>query len=107
LAQAVREKLVAWDAIRSCAPFLLLEIASFARLSEQIDEAFCGQPFDPELGPTDPKNKARFRTYFKMKKKVTNISLRLLEYWMLVHGVHPQDPGLSSGIPVNRERPIK
>jgi len=92
LAQAVKEKLVAWDAIRACAPLLLRELARYDRMSEQIDEIFAGQAFDPKLGPTDPKNKDRFHTYFKMKKRVTDVKLSLLNTWMLVHGINPRDP---------------
>jgi len=90
LARAIKEKLVAWDAIRSAAPLLVREMASYEKLSEQIDEAFAGQPFD--LTKPLQENVTRFNTYFAMKTSVTQIKLRLMDQWMLVHGINPKDP---------------
>jgi len=90
LTRAIKEKLVAWDAIRSAAPLLVQEMASYSKISEQIDEAFAGQPFDMSKPLHD--NIVRFNTYFEMKKKVTEMKRSLLHDWMLVHGINPSDP---------------
>jgi len=90
LAQAVKEKLVAWDAIRSAAPYLVREMARYEKMSEQIEEAFAGQPFDMSKPLHD--NRLRFNMYFEMMKKVTDVKRSLLHDWMLVHGINPKDP---------------
>ena len=90
-AKLVRERLVAWDAIRACAPLLIQELAIYDRLDEQIDEAFCAQAFVPSHRPTGSKNKTRFRTYVQMKQSVMEIKISLLNNWMLVNGIHPKE----------------
>lgn len=92
LQRAIKEKVVAWDAVRSSAPFLVQELASWVRLSEKVDRAFGGEPFDAELSPTDPDNVQRYRLYFQMKKELAEQKKSILESWAMVHGVNPKDP---------------
>jgi hypothetical protein len=86
LVESLKEKLAGLEAVRSAAPFLVQMIARNIRVGEQIDQVFGGQALDLNDGPSE-KNQARFYSYLKMQKAVTEIQLTLLHEWMLVHGV--------------------
>ena len=92
LQRAIKEKVVAWDAVRSAAPFLVQELARWIKMAEKVDKAFGGEPFDPDLSPNDPDNKERFRTYFSMHKDLHKMKQKIIDQWMLVHGINPEDP---------------
>jgi len=92
LKQAIADKLMGWDAVRSCAPYLLVEMDRVARLGEQVDAAFGGLPFDKSKSPQHPDNVARSFDYLEMLKKITDMKLRLIHEWMLVQGIDPRNP---------------
>ena len=92
LAQSFRDKLVAVEAVRSAAPFLIAELARYTKVSEEIDKAFAGQPLDPNKPPHSCENQARFRAYRMMQFSLTRMKLELLDQWMTIHGVDPKDP---------------
>ena len=62
---------------------LLKLFGRIERLGEQIDEAFAGQPFVPNLSPVAPANRRRFEAFLHEQKQVTILLGRALELWML------------------------
>lgn len=92
LAQAIKDKVVNWDAVRSAAPYLVYELARYTRMSQQVEAAFAGEMFDQQKSPDDVTNRSRSNFYFELQEKITNLKIRLLDQWMLVHGVNPKDP---------------
>jgi hypothetical protein len=74
------------------ARFQLLNL--FARiegLGAQIDEAFGGQPFLPDVPPDAPTNRRRFNTYLEELKQVTNLLGHAVELWLLTCGMKRGD----------------
>ena len=61
------------------------------RLGEQIDEAFAGQPFLPDLPPTAPANRRRFEAFLREQVQLTNLLGRALDLWMVTCAVVPDD----------------
>lgn len=92
MAQAIAEKLVGWDAVRSCAPYLLADMARYTRLGDQVEAAFGGRLFDKGKPPHHPDNVARFYDYFDMLKAVTSMKQRLIREWMRIHGIDLRNP---------------
>jgi hypothetical protein len=86
LVRSLKDKLQGFEAVQSSAPYLVQEMATYMRLSEQVDQVFAGQALDLNEGISD-KNKARFYTYLEMKKAVTRVKLRLLHEWWTCHGL--------------------
>lgn len=86
LVKCLKDKLQGLEAVQASAPYLVQEMATYQRLSEQVDQVFAGQALDLNKGITE-ENKSRFYTYLEMKKAVTRIKLRLLHEWWLAHGV--------------------
>jgi hypothetical protein len=62
---------------------LLRVFGRIERFGEQIDEAFAGQPFLPNLPPHAPANRRRFEAFLREQTKMTNLLRRTLELWML------------------------
>ena len=68
----------------------LIEAATHA-LGAQIDEAFGGQPFLPDVPPDAPANRRRFNTYLEELKQVTNLLGQAVELWLLTCGMKHGD----------------
>jgi hypothetical protein len=92
LAQSFRDKLAAIEAVRSAAPFVIAELARYTKVSEEIDKMFAGMPLNPNYPPDSSENQARFRAYRGMQFSLTRMKLKLLDQWMIIHGVDPKDP---------------
>jgi hypothetical protein len=50
---------------------------------EEMDAAFAGQPFLPNLPPDAPANQRRFYTYFEHHRQVTKLLCKACELWRL------------------------
>lgn len=61
-------------------------LARCAKLSRQIDSAFGGQAFLPDLGPLDPANQRRFWACFHEHRKVTKLLIQAFELWRASFG---------------------
>jgi hypothetical protein len=48
------------------------------QLHDQIDEAFSGHAFLPDLGPTSMVNRCRFNSYFELHRSATRLLLKAL-----------------------------
>ncbi len=74
------------------ARFQLVKLfAHIERLDEQMDEAYAGQPFLPNLAPDAPANQRRFNAYLENRKQVTKLFVRALELWMITCGMKLDD----------------
>ena len=61
-------------------------LARCASLSSQIDFAFGGQAFLPDVDPLDPANQRRFRACFHEHRKVTKLLIQALQLWTASFG---------------------
>jgi len=61
------------------------------RLACQIDEAFAGQPFLPNLSADAPANRRRFNAYVEGQRKVIRWLGQAIELWMLTCGLKRED----------------
>jgi hypothetical protein len=61
------------------------------RLAQQIDEAFGGEPFLPDLSPDAPANIRRFNTFFKQHNRVAKLLSRAVDLWMFTWGAKRED----------------
>lgn len=59
------------------------------RLALKIDEAFAGEPFLPNLAPTAPANKRRFRAFCAMHREGSRCFERAVYTWLAIHGMLP------------------
>lgn len=91
LKKAIKEGIESSQAIKATAPFLIQSLMRWNRMQAKIDEAYGGQLFLDEA-PNTPKNKSRFEAYTKMCKIVEGMKIKLMNEWMRVHGVNPNDP---------------
>lgn len=91
LRKAIKENLNSTEAIKATAPFLVQEMMRYSRLQSKVEEAFSGEPFLQDA-PTSPANRLRFKTYLRMLQVVTGLKIRLIQEWMRVHGVNPNEP---------------
>ncbi len=90
---AIKNHEKAVEAAREIAPLLARHAARYERVAEQIDEAFGGQPLNPELAPDDPRNKARVEFYLAMHKQVNELQASVFHEWYRCHGLDPIEPG--------------
>jgi hypothetical protein len=72
------------------APLLDL-FARIERLGEQVDEAFGGQAFLPNVGPTSPANRRRFNAYFDCHKKLAGLLFDAIALWAMGSGMKQDD----------------
>jgi hypothetical protein len=61
------------------------------RLHEQIDQAFGGQPFLPNVGPASPANRRRFNAFFECHTRVSRLFLKVVQLWALTCGMKMED----------------
>ncbi len=60
------------DQIRRAAALVTVQqIGRWQRSAEQIDSAFAGRPWLPNLPPDCPRNKARSRAFFRMHMRAS------------------------------------
>jgi hypothetical protein len=61
------------------------------RLGGQIDEAFGGQAFLPNVGPASPANRRRFNAYFACHKKLAGLLFEAMALWAMTCGMNTED----------------
>jgi hypothetical protein len=83
LREAADHQQVGLEDLQAARRQLLKLFARIERFGEQIDEAFAGQPFLPNLPPDAPANRRRFEALLHEQKKITILLGRALELWML------------------------
>ncbi|HEV2698203.1 MAG TPA: hypothetical protein VGU90_09440, partial [Terriglobales bacterium] len=66
-------------------------LARFEELHDYIDRAYAGQPFLPGFPPNVPQNRDRFNAYLDGHARVTKLTGRAIELWMLVCGMKKED----------------
>jgi hypothetical protein len=89
--QAAEHQRVGLDGLRSVQVRMLRLFARIEQLGNQIDAAFAGQPFLPNLPPDAPANRRRFNAYFQEHKQVVRLFGRVLELWMITCGMKRED----------------
>jgi hypothetical protein len=70
---------------------LLRLFGRLERTAQKIDEAFAGQPFNPNFAPDAPANRRRFNAYFKQHKQVAMQVCHAMEAWMITCGMKRED----------------
>jgi len=91
LREAVERQQVGPQGLQAARFQLLNLFARIERLGAQIDEAFGGQPFLPDVPPDAPANRRRFNTYLEELKQVTNLLAQAVELWLLTCGMKRGD----------------
>ena len=91
LREAVERQQVGPQGLQAVRFQLLNLFARIERLGAQIDEAFGGQPFLPDVPPDAPANRRRFNTYLEELKQVTNLLGQAVELWLLTCGMKHGD----------------
>jgi hypothetical protein len=91
LREAVEHQQVGLEGLQAARLQLLKLFARIERLGEQIDEAFAGRPFLPNLPADAPANRRRFNTFLQEHKQVTKLLGHALELWMLTCGMKRDD----------------
>jgi hypothetical protein len=61
------------------------------RLGGQVDKAFGGQAFLPNVGPASPANRRRFNAYLECHKRLSALLFDALELWALTCGMKMGD----------------
>jgi hypothetical protein len=92
LAATFKSKIDSTEAVRSTAPYIVLELAQIAKMRENIDRAYNGQMFDPRYAPHSPENEARAKAYMTLWGSTLDMRIKVLDSFMTIHGVNPKDP---------------
>jgi hypothetical protein len=91
LRHAVENKVMGLDGLQAARLALVKLFGRIERMSQEIDLAFGGQPFLPDLPPTCPANRRRFNTFARQHEKVTQLLGYALELWSFACGLKPGD----------------
>jgi hypothetical protein len=91
LREAVEHQHVGLEGLQAARLQLIKLFARIERFSEQVDEAFAGQLFLPNLPPDSPANRRRFNTFLQEHKQVTKLLAHAPELWMLTCGMKRED----------------
>ncbi len=91
LREAVERQQVGPEGLQAARFQLLNLFARIERLGEQIDEAFGGQPFLPDVPPDAPANRRRFNTCLEEHKQVAKLLAHAVELWLLTCGMKRGD----------------
>lgn len=91
LRHAVENKVIGLDGLQAARLALVRLFGRIERMHQQIDIAFGGQPFLPDLSATCPANRRRFNTFFRQHEKVTQLLGYALELWSFACGLKRED----------------
>jgi len=91
LADAIKRQQMGLEGLEAGRFQLLKLFGRIERLHEQIDRAFGGQPFLPNVPPDSPANQRRFNAFFENHRKATRWLMKALELWMLTCGLKRED----------------
>ena len=79
------------EGVREIQIYLVKLFGRIERCREQLDEAFAGQPFLPDVPPDCPANRRRFWVYYEEAAALTNLLHYALELWMISCGLKWED----------------
>lgn len=91
LQEVVDHQQIGPEGLRATQPQLIIELGRIQRVGEQIDEAFAGQVFLPNQGPTSPANRRRFNTFVGFHKKRLGLLEDAMELWAFSCGMKMDD----------------
>ena len=91
LRHAVENKVMGLDGLQAARLALVKLFGRIERMHQEIDLAFCGQPFLPDLSATCPANRRRFNTFFRQHEKVAQLLGYALELWSFACGLKRED----------------
>jgi hypothetical protein len=86
LLAAVSKKLVGPEGLQATQLHVLNLFQRIERFKHQIDVAFGGQLFLPDVGPTNPANINRFNACIGYHRKVGRLQSKAIEVWALTCG---------------------
>jgi hypothetical protein len=90
LLKAITKKRVGPEGLQATQLHLLNLFPRMERFKRQIDEAFGGQAFLPNVGPS-PANIKRFNAYLGYHRKVVRLQAKVFEVWALTCGMKTDD----------------
>ena len=74
------------NALRRARVLVVKSIGRCERLSLQVDEAFGGQLFFPDIRPDAPENVRRFNAYISRQWEISKLLLNALRLWQISYG---------------------
>jgi hypothetical protein len=87
LREAIERQQIGLEGLQAARFQLLTLFERIERLGVQIDEAFGGNPFLPDVPPDALANRRRFNAYFEEHRQLTRLFGRAVELWMLRCGM--------------------
>jgi hypothetical protein len=91
LAKAIERERLGLEGLPPARFQLVRTFGRIERLGEQIDRAFAGQAFLPNVGPANPANQRRFNAYVECHRKLIGLLGKAIELWMLTCGMKTED----------------
>jgi hypothetical protein len=87
LKEAVERQKMGLDGLTVVRYQLLKVFGRIARMQEQIDTAFAGRAFWPDLSPMCPANIRRFDAFVGRQRETNKMMGRAIELWTLTCGI--------------------
>ncbi len=84
--EALQSERTGLDRVAILRMYLLKSFRRIERLSNDIDEAFAGQPLRLDLAPDAPQNVKRCMAYIRLHKANNGLFGHVLKLWMLSFG---------------------
>jgi hypothetical protein len=91
LQDAIDRQQAGLDGLSAAQCRLLRVLGRIERMSQQIDEAFAGQMFLPDLAPDAPANRRRAMTFLKAHTQVSQLLGFAITLWMRTCGMKLED----------------
>jgi hypothetical protein len=91
LREAIERQQLGLEGLQAARTQLLKLFGRIERFGGQIDLAFSGQAFLPNVPPDAQANRRRFNAYFEQHRQVTKLLGQALELWMITCGLKRED----------------
>jgi hypothetical protein len=95
LREAIERQQIGLEGLQAARDQLLTLFERIERLGGQIDEAFGGNPFLPDVPANSPANRGRFNAFLDEHRQLTRLFGRAVELWMLTCGMKREDDWVS------------
>jgi hypothetical protein len=87
LREAIEQQKMGVEGLSALRFQLIKVFGRIERMQQQIDLAFAGRPFLPDVVPTAPANIRRFKAFMERHERAMKLQTRAFELWALTCGV--------------------
>lgn len=91
LRKAIERRMVGLNASQAAGWQVIKLLVDIAKIRDQVNAAFGGEPFLLGFLPDAPPNRQRFRAYVDCQKRAMKLLWEAIELWMLVCGMKKED----------------